>query len=76
VLLVPAGQNSGHFLTVYAMEWSEDSNGNVVSVDSYTMADPAQFLYPLFPSIPPYPKTFVAGLPYYQAGVVWAERVG
>jgi hypothetical protein len=75
VLLVPAGQSNGHFLTVYAMQWTEDARGNVLSIDSYTMADPASRLYPFFPSVPPYPTTFVPGLPYLQAGVVWAERI-
>jgi hypothetical protein len=76
VLLVPVGESNGHFLTVYAMQWTEDAFGNVLSVDSYTMADPAQFLYPFLPNVRPYPSTFVPGLPYFQAGVVWAERVG
>lgn len=75
VLLVPFGQNSGHFLTVYAIDWTEDANGNVVAINSYTMADPAQNLYPFFPSVPRYPTTFTPGLQYLQAGVVWAERV-
>lgn len=77
VLLVPVGQSSGHFLTVYAMQWTEDANGNVVSINSYTMADPFSNLYQFFPAFPRYPTVFdsLASLSYLQAGVVWAERV-
>ena len=78
ILLIPYGSNSGHFLTVYEIVWTEDSSGNVLSIDTYRMADPAQNLYQFFPGIPPYPTqwTQFAAQLYSQAGVAWAERIG
>jgi len=78
ILLIPVGESSGHFLTVYQITWSEDSAGNVVSIDGYQMADPAQNLYQFIPGVAPYPTqfNFAASQVYMQAGVAWAERVG
>jgi hypothetical protein len=78
ILLIPYGSNSGHFLTVYQIDWSEDSSGNVVSINSYRMADPAQNLYQFFPGMNPYPTQWnqTVGSYYSQAGVAWAEKIG
>jgi hypothetical protein len=78
ILLVPYATSSGHFLTVYEITWTEDANGNVISIDSYLMADPAQNLYQFLPGIAPFPTQWnpLAAQFYLQAGVAWAERVG
>jgi hypothetical protein len=78
ILLIPYGESSGHFLTVYEITWTEDAAGNIVSIDSYRMADPAQNLYQFLPGIEPFPTQWgpAAAQLYAQAGVAWAERVG
>ena len=75
VLLQRLTDGIAHFLTVYEMEWTEDGSGNVQSVNAYSMADPAQFLYQ-FLGVEPFPKRWVGDPSYVQLGVVWAERVG
>ncbi|GAC1573277.1 MAG: hypothetical protein NVS3B9_3700 [Candidatus Doudnabacteria bacterium] len=77
VLIYPAGGSQvGHYLTIYGMDWVEDSAGNVLEVKGLYASDPFAGLYQQYaPNVQPPPQYLDSSINnrYVFEGAVWAE---